>query len=86
MRGPVIRIFFLEIIFSFFSTIWKQILLFFYLNAPIFYNFPNVIYFEFLKFYLINKLCEFLNLVNLRKNFNRENLIFFGIVKILEVC
>ena len=33
-----------EIIFSFLK----------YVNSPIFYNFPNLIFFEFLKFFLIN--------------------------------
>ena len=49
-------------------------------NAPIFYNFPNLMFFGFLIFF-INRFCKF---VNLEKKFNYENFIIFGIVKILE--
>ena len=81
-RGPV-RFFYLRnYLVSFFNNLNTQISFFFFnFNAPIFYNFPNLIFFGFLKFFLINKFCKF---VNLRKNFNYENLIIFETVEILK--
>ena len=50
----------------FFNYLNIQIFVYFFnFNAPIFWNFPNLIYFEFFKFYLINKFCEFCEFFNL---------------------
>ena len=54
-----------EIICSFFFKLFEHSI-FFYpnFNALIFYNSPNLIFFEILKLFLINKFCEFLNLLH----------------------
>ena len=64
----------------------SEIFVFFNLNAPIFYNILNLIFFNFLSFFLISKFFKLSKFVNLIKNLNYENLISFEIVKILEVC
>ena len=74
---------FTKLFFHFFLNYSNtQIFFFFNFNALIFYNFPNLIFFGFLKFFVINKFCEFCRFLNLRKNFNYENLITFEIVEI----
>ena len=57
---------------------------FFRIFAPIFYNFPNLIIFEFVKLFSSNKFSEYFEFVN-KKKLNYENLIIFEMVKILEV-
>ena len=78
------------IFFFFFIICTLEFWFFSNFNAQIFYNFPNFIFFEFLKFLLINKFCKYLKKFNfvkyIKKKINYENLTIFKIVKILEVC
>ena len=67
---------FAQLFFHFFLIAWTLHFVFFFnFNAPIFYNFPNLIFFGFLKFFLINEFCKFMNLkkFQLRKFDNFRN-------------
>ena len=57
-----------------------------YLNTQFFNNFPNLLFFEFLRFFSIIKFCEFFNLGNLQIQEKISTMKIFEIVKILEVC
>ena len=49
-----------KFVFSFLKLFEHSNFFFSNFNAESFYNFPNLLFFEFLKFFLINKFYEFL--------------------------
>ena len=74
-RGPVIWFFHLRNYFFIFLKLFEHsnFGFFFYFNAPIFYNFQNLIIFLFSKFFLINKFCKFCKFFLFKRKFQSRN-------------